>query len=137
MIDGELLSALADGELSPAEESEVLAHLAGCADCAAELADLQRVRRAVRDLPWLDPPAVLVGESSAGARDSPTRTRGAAAAGAVLAAAAAMLFAVATPDPRPVRPRVAQLVDVHATSGPGTDPVSVLTPAAVPVRFGE
>lgn len=136
-MNGELLSALADGELSRHEEADVLAHVAGCAHCSAELAELQRVRRLVRDLPWLDPPAVLVGESRLYTPDSPTRTRVAAAAGAVLAAAAALLLVVAAPEPRQVRPRVAQLVDVHATSGAGTDPVSELTPAAVPVGFDE
>ena len=136
-MNGELLSALADGELSAGEEAEVLAHVAGCEPCATELADLQRVRLLVRDLPWLDPPAVLVRTSRTYVRDVRTRTRAAAAAGAVLAAAAALLLVVATPEPQPVRPRVAQLVDVHATSGAGTDPVSQLTPAAVPVGFDE
>lgn len=137
MIDGELLSALADGELAPDEEAAMLAHVAGCGHCAAELAELRRVRRLVRDLPWLDPPAVLVRTSRTYVRDVRTRTRVAAAAGAAMAAAAALLLVVAAPEPQPVRPRVAQLVDVHATSGAGTDPISELTPAAVPVGFDE
>jgi hypothetical protein len=50
------LSLLADGELPPAETTEVRAHLASCADCRGLLADVQQLRTAARDLGPIAPP---------------------------------------------------------------------------------
>jgi anti-sigma factor RsiW len=47
---GQLLSALLDGELDGGEKAAVNGHLSGCAACAGELADLDRVRSVVRQL---------------------------------------------------------------------------------------
>lgn len=44
---GSRLSALADGQLGPAETERALAHVAGCPDCAAELAAARDARRAL------------------------------------------------------------------------------------------
>ena len=46
----EQLSALLDGELGPAEQAELRAHLAGCPQCAAELEELALVGQAAREL---------------------------------------------------------------------------------------
>lgn len=50
---GTWVSALADNQLGPAESERALAHVAGCASCAAELAAARQARRAlsvVRDV---------------------------------------------------------------------------------------
>lgn len=44
---GAQVSALADGQLAPAEAEQALAHVAGCADCAAELAAARSAHRAL------------------------------------------------------------------------------------------
>jgi hypothetical protein len=52
----ERLSAWLDGELTPAEQVEVEAHLSTCAECRARLADMGAVDEKARGLP-LEPPA--------------------------------------------------------------------------------
>jgi anti-sigma factor RsiW len=49
------LSAFLDGELLSAEADAVVAHVAGCAACRAELHELDAARIAVRALPRLEP----------------------------------------------------------------------------------
>ena len=57
---GDLLSALLDGELAPAEAAAVVAHLDGCPACAAERDEVAAARAALRALPALEaPPGVL------------------------------------------------------------------------------
>ncbi|GMQ86766.1 MAG: hypothetical protein BMS9Abin07_2361 [Acidimicrobiia bacterium] len=51
---GEQLSAYLDGELSAAEQREVSDHVINCADCRAQLHDLDRARIAVRSLPGVE-----------------------------------------------------------------------------------
>jgi anti-sigma factor RsiW len=51
---GDALSALVDGELSPAVEAEARRHLDECADCADELAATQATADLVRGLPAVD-----------------------------------------------------------------------------------
>lgn len=53
---GDELSAYLDGELATAEIDAVGVHIAGCADCRIELAELDAARTAVRALPRLEPP---------------------------------------------------------------------------------
>lgn len=55
----EELSAYLDGELTTMELPAVVSHLETCAECRAELADLDRSRTAVRALPGLEAPAFL------------------------------------------------------------------------------
>ncbi|CNE23020.1 Predicted transmembrane transcriptional regulator (anti-sigma factor) [Mycobacterium tuberculosis] len=50
---GERLTALVDGELGHEERDRVLAHLAGCAQCRAEVAGLRRVKGRLRGLSGL------------------------------------------------------------------------------------
>jgi anti-sigma factor RsiW len=47
---GELLSALIDGELTGADLDRANAHLAACADCRTEAAELRQLKRALRAL---------------------------------------------------------------------------------------
>lgn len=56
----EMISAYLDGELNDGERHELMRHLAGCGRCSAELADMQRVRAAIRSLPVLELPVGLV-----------------------------------------------------------------------------
>jgi anti-sigma factor RsiW len=51
------LDAYLDGDLPPAEAARVEGHLAACADCAAELADLRRTVEMVEALPMAEPSA--------------------------------------------------------------------------------
>jgi anti-sigma factor RsiW len=47
---GDRLSALVDGELSGAERDRAYAHLAGCAQCRAEAAQLRALKQKLRSL---------------------------------------------------------------------------------------
>jgi anti-sigma factor RsiW len=47
---GDLLSALIDGELVGADLDRANAHLAGCAECRTEAAELRQLKRALRAL---------------------------------------------------------------------------------------
>ena len=53
---GPALSAMLDGELPAAEETQVQAHLVGCAACRAELDSVRLARAWVRALPPVEPP---------------------------------------------------------------------------------
>jgi anti-sigma factor RsiW len=121
------LSALLDGELERARESEVRAHLAGCARCTERLARLARVDEALRSLPPAEVPAGLgerlrarIGaEERVGASDrrgsrergpAPTRRRRwipLAATALAAAASLALYLLVARPRPAQEEPPVA------------------------------
>lgn len=130
------LSALLDGELSPAEEAGVRAHLSDCEPCRAELAATERMRALVRELPALELPPIVV-ERTRWLDRSRRPSRVAAAAAAIAAVAASVLFVAGAGREAPVSPEMGRLVEVHATSGVNGDPVSQLTPAAVPASFSE
>jgi predicted anti-sigma-YlaC factor YlaD len=56
----ELLSAILEGELAAAEKAEVDVHLAACPECAALLALMKDMTRAMADFPVTEPsPALL------------------------------------------------------------------------------
>ena len=142
---GDALSALLDGELSPAQQDTARAHLAGCPVCTEELAAVGQARSWVRGLPQVDPPfgfyeRILLdrprpGSVAFGARPSLRRRAGAAAIGA--AACAVTVLGVGSPAARPVNPAMPQLVEAHATSASvGADILSKLAPMGVPVSFG-
>lgn len=130
---GDALSALVDGELSSAESAAARGHLAGCEACRAELAAVEETRTLLRGLPALDLPPVVLERARWVGRRRPSRV--AALAATAVAVAASILFVVVPPEPEPVSPKVGRLVEVHATSGVDGDPLSRLTPAAVPVSF--
>jgi hypothetical protein len=119
----------------------------GCPYCSAELREVSEARSWLRHLPAVEPPAgfrerLLAADPTlvAVARRPtvvPLRGRRAAVAtvAALAAAAAAVLGLLPAPDP-PAEPRVTRLVEAHATSGQGADPLSRLVPVGVPVSFG-
>jgi putative zinc finger protein len=55
----ELLPELMHGRLGEADRARVQAHVAGCEECAAELATLQAVQRAYSHVPAIDTAAVV------------------------------------------------------------------------------
>ena len=121
------LSALVDGELAAADATAARAHLGTCAACRAELAATEQARRLVRALPFVDPPVPLV----AGRPPAPGRLVGMVAA---VAAAVALLLLPGVDEEEPAPP-VGRLVEVHTTSAVNADPVSQLTPAAIPMSL--
>ena len=130
---GDLLSAFLDGELSPQEQDGVRAHLEECAQCRRELQLTGEARAFVRDLGPVDPPFGFF------ERMLHPRNRWARAGVAVLAGAAAAsvaVMALAAPREPHVSPHVARLVDAHtASASTSGDPISGMTPAAVPVSW--
>jgi anti-sigma factor RsiW len=130
---GDLLSALLDGELTPAEEAGVRAHVDACADCQRELQRIGEARTFVRDLPDVDPPFGFY-ERMVLPKYRWARAGVAALAGAAAVSVAVMAFAA--PREPHVTPHVAQLVDTHtASASTSGDPISEITPAAAPVSF--
>ena len=130
---GDLLSALLDGALTQHEEEGVRAHLDECAECRRELQYVSEARTLVRDLPPVDPPFGFF-ERMLRPRHRWARAGVAALAGAAAVSVAVMGF-VAPREPH-VSPHVARLVDAHtASASTSGDPISELTPAAVPVSF--
>jgi anti-sigma factor RsiW len=71
---GDLVSALIDGELDGMELDRTNAHLAGCADCRAEAAQLREVKRVLRTLGELDGADAVIGRLLAMAGPSDTVT---------------------------------------------------------------
>ncbi len=57
---GELASAYLDGETTAEESAKVVAHVAECASCRDELADLHAARSALRGLPVLEMPVSVM-----------------------------------------------------------------------------
>lgn len=57
-----LLAEYVDGTLASTEKAQVEDHLAGCAQCAADVAELQRLVPMLRSLPDQQPPAELADE---------------------------------------------------------------------------
>jgi anti-sigma factor RsiW len=96
----ESISAYLDGELDVAEQTQLFKHLSSCGRCSAELADIQRVRAAVRSLPILDLPVDLVPESDPNVVPL-HRNRGilVGAAAAIVALVIAVAAAVTPPAP--------------------------------------
>jgi anti-sigma factor RsiW len=91
----ELLSPHVDGEVSPAERSEVEAHVAGCASCSRQLASVRSLKHAIARLAGREEPpgAVRARIESLGFRGpglrATTRRRLVAAAAAVVLLAGA------------------------------------------------
>lgn len=84
---GDRLSAYLDGELVTLEHRRVTNHLTDCADCRAELQELDRARIAVRSLPGVEMTMTTEVPVVSG-----PRRRGRIVAGGIGAAAAAALL---------------------------------------------
>jgi anti-sigma factor RsiW len=98
------LSASLDRELDTATLRQMEEHLEGCADCREELAALEQVRQAVRDLPCMEAPPGLVDRIVARRQGA---TRRAAALVGVAASLLAALSLVAV-EPREAPPGAAR-----------------------------
>jgi anti-sigma factor RsiW len=109
----EELSAYLDGELSPVEFPAVVAHLDACADCRAELGDLDRSRTAVRALPGIEMPAFLDVERAVRQRRRLRRMWPAVAAGGVAAAALAFTIGFTGSGREPIAVDVTDLKARH------------------------
>jgi hypothetical protein len=120
---GDLLSALLDGQLDAATAAEVREHVAGCELCAQELDDVRHARRAVRELPAVEPPDWFIAELLAGDDVVPIgrhRSRRASALVNIGASVAAgiLLLVVSSSQlgPRSVSPEVDGAVERHAST---------------------
>jgi hypothetical protein len=113
-FDEELLTAYLDDEVTSGERAIVEAALTGSADLRTVLDGLTTARRAVRDLPWLQPPPELA-PLLARRVDPPRRSRyrQLAAVGAVLTLAAWGLFLTRDTVPG-IEVPVAEAVETHA-----------------------
>ena len=122
---GDRLSAYLDGELLTLEHRRVTKHLVDCADCRAELQDLDRARIAVRSLPGVE--TTMTGEIPT--TPVPRRRRRIVAGGIGAAAAAALLVGLAVgggEDPVFVLEDLATRHVARASAEPG---FAVLPPA--------
>lgn len=128
------LSAYLDDELAPAARREAEAHLAGCADCRAELDDVAAARHAIRLMPVHSSHRLLLDLDPSPVPTVSPRRR---AAWATVAAAVAAGVAMVLPQEPEVAPQLPSLAGSHAARASITgDPLSQLAPIAVPVRFG-
>ena len=128
---GDLVSALADGQLAGAEAEAARAHVAACPSCAAELVATEHVRSLVRGLGPVAPRRPLLAVAALPGR--PSRVAGLVAAAAAVVALL-MLSSVEQQSGRV--PQVANLVQVHSTAPVNADPMTQLVPAAIPVSLG-
>ena len=123
----DLLSALLDGELDPAEEARVRDLVADSPDAQDELAALVQVRTMVRDLPPVDPPFGFYERMLRPAK-RPSHV-GAKVGGALAAAAAAVVLIVGiTPATDSVVPPVAAYAERHLEM----EPISATSEAPAP-----
>ncbi len=151
----DLLSAYVDGELDDAQRLAVEARLARDVAWQHILADVVAARDAVRALPEREPPGgfwlrVLTNVAEIAEQDRATIAAAAAVVpiarpaprrvprwGAIGAAVVAVVVGVALAMPErdhEVAPEIATLTTQHAaTSSVGSDPITNLAPAAVPV----
>lgn len=114
---GPRVSALADGQLPPAEREQALAHVAGCRVCAEQLAAERAARQALADAGAVAPSDDLTARllSVASAAPAPSG-RPVLRRVALLAASAAAIAVVA----------VGSLVALGSTAGPRADPYAML-----------
>jgi hypothetical protein len=144
-------SALLDGELAPAREAELRAHLDGCARCQAKLASLARVDVLLAGLPVAEANGDLYARlrariDASEARDAAPRlvpprrrARSLAIAAAAVAAAAALALYLALPRPRgeiapPPEPRIAKAPEPAPEVTKVPEPTQIAkAPAPAPV----
>lgn len=125
---GEELSAYLDGELTTMEIPAVMAHIETCADCRAELADLDRSRIAVRALPGIEPPAFLDAYRPVVAPNKRRVWPGAAVVGSIAAAAIAFTIGFAGSGTEPTAIDLGDLQSRHAAVASVPTAVQVSNP---------
>lgn len=132
----ERLSAFLDDELDDDTALGVTRHLAGCASCMEELEQLRAMRTALRGLPIVEPPPVLLqGVAGAAASYELALRRHRRTVAALMAAIALVVTAafVAGDDPGTVSPPVDLFVVDHVTrvgGGPMVTPVDLGRPGS-------
>lgn len=115
---GDLLSAYLDGELRPDERDRVAVHLQSCGTCRYELEGVSEARAAVRSLPTLELPVLLMPVDAARMAERERlgwRITAAAAAVAVIGVLGA--FTLTTPEPQRITPP--ELAQVHLARSNG------------------
>ena len=153
----EWLSAYVDDEVTDAERQVIEARIEVDQTWRHILVEVVAARDAVRALPEREPPvgfwmrvltrvAETVDDDEARAAATnvlplaPTRPRRVPRWGALAAASIAVVVGVAIAAPqrdREVAPSLAEVADQHAAAAStGSDPVTNLAPAAVPVELG-
>jgi anti-sigma factor RsiW len=116
---GDLLSAYLDGELRPDERSRVADHLQACGLCRTEVEEISEARAAVRSLPTLELPVVLMpAEAVRIAERERLGWRITAAAAAVAVVGVLGAFTLSSPEPQQITPP--QLAQVHLARSNGT-----------------
>lgn len=127
------ISAYLDGELTAAESRLLMAHLASCGKCVAEMEDLQRVRAAIRALPVVELPQGLVPEAEA--ELVPLRRHRGFWMGAAASVVAAVI-AVAAMFSSPPQPNLT-VEDLSSRFGARASLDPAFTPAKVNVIYQE
>lgn len=131
---GDQLSALVDGALTAVEADAVRSHVADCPECARELEDVRHVRRLVRELPAVEPPAGYF----AGLLDpdvvvpmTARRRRGVVAAmsGSVAAGLLLLVVAASSVAPSAIGPEVVASVERHASTVGALEAVGLIAHA--------
>jgi hypothetical protein len=114
---GEAITGYLDGELDPAGREQADAHLAGCAECRAELDGLHHVRTLLREAPPVAPPEGFIERVVRERR----RRRFVPAIAAVtgLAAVWLLVMGVVAAGPPRIEPPVADIAAAHAGFGAG------------------
>lgn len=127
----ELISAYLDGEVSPAEKSELVSHLSSCGRCAAEMEEIQRVRAAIRSLPVLELPAEIFAEIGSDADVAPLQRNRGVWVGAAAAVVALVIAVAALVTPPPSSVSVDELSSrfgARVSLDPAFGPAKVVVP---------
>ena len=125
----EKISLYVDGELEPAAEQAVAAHLQSCAGCSAAMLELQELKKSVRvaGKRFTAPPELY---SSVRKQVAPKASAGRLWQWSTLAASLVLLVALALTlysRPRAASATVAQLIDQHVTMLASANPVDVIS----------
>ncbi len=125
----EKIGLYVDGELEPAAEQAVAAHLQSCAGCSAAMLELQELKKSVRvaGKRFTAPPELY---SSVRKQAAPKASTGRLWQWSTLAASLVLLAALALTlysRPRAASATVAQLIDQHVTMLASTNPVDVIS----------
>lgn len=125
----EKISLYVDGELEPAAEQAVAAHLQSCAGCSAAMQELQELKKSVRvaGKRFTAPPELY---SSVRKQVAPKASTGRLWQWSTLAASLVLLVALALTlylRPRTANATVTQLIDQHVTMLASANPVDVLS----------